>query len=408
MKSKFVNATRCILFLFGLGTLSIGCNTSPKVMVKARMTDPTKGFDVSFAQYLKDLQKTQLSVTQNPGASIYVVKDTAVYLRHLYGIRDLETGAPVTDSTLFRMGSLSKGFTGILVAKLHEKGILDLNTPVVDYLPCLSKGENEEVKKINLTHLLSHSSGITPHAYTLDLESGVLPIDLCERYERLINSSRREVHFYQNAFFALIEVIIANETGKPFAEVLREELFEPLGMNSVALDHESYLESGNYAAPHRWNRRKKRYEKVPFKRKYYNAVSAGGISMSSADLCKWMKALLGHRKDVISEQVLQLAFHKHIDTRNDPRNVNRWPGVDSVHYGLGWRLVDYQGKNLMYHAGYVDEFRSEILIDPKDKVGIFAVFNSATSYASKVVPSILQGLTLREKIDNRAQKSVSP
>ena len=366
--------------------------------MEVKEVNNTQEFNNSFLQYLKSQQETQLKITKSPGASIHIVKDSAIYFQHLFGVRDLNTGAPVTENTLFRMGSLSKGFTGILVAKLSEKGILDLDLPVVHYLPCLSKGDNEEVKKIKLHHLLSHSSGITPHAYTLDLESGVLPIELCDKYEQLITVSRRETHFYQNAFFALIEHIVEEQTGKSFSEVMTEELFLPLGIRSAVFDHDSYVLAEDHALPHRWNRSKKNYIKVAFKKKYYNAISAGGISMSSADMCKWMEALLGHRTDVVSEQVLQLAFHKYIDTRNDPRTVNQWPGVNSVHYGLGWRLVDYQGKELMYHAGYVDEYRSEILINPEDRIGIFAVFNCANSYASKLIPSLLQSLEFKKEI----------
>ena len=390
------------------------CTNPPKKPLALKEVDKTQELNDVFLEYLKSQQETQLKITKSPGASIHIVKDSTIYFQHLFGVRDLQSGEPVTENTLFRMGSLSKGFTGILAAKLSEKGIINLELPVVDYLPCLSKGDNEEVRKIKLHHLLSHSSGISPHAYTLDLESGALPIELCGKYEKLITVSRRGTHFYQNAFFALIEHIIEEQTGKPFSQVMTEELFLPLGIHSVVFDHDSYVHTEDHAVPHRWNRTEKNYKKVAFKKKYYNAISAGGISMSSADMCKWMEALLGNRKDVISENVLKLASHKYVDTRNDPRNVNKWPGVDSVHYGLGWRLVDYQGKELMYHAGYVDEYRSEILIDPKDRIGIFAVFNCANSYASKLIPSLLQSLefekeiTAFQKVETESAPSGSP
>lgn len=395
------NIVSVVNYIHALIILSVtisSCTNHSKKPIELKEVDATQELNHSFLQYLKRQQETQLKITKSPGASIHIVKDSAIYFQHLFGVRDLQSGEPVTENTLFRMGSLSKGFTGILAAKLSEKGILDLELPVVHYLPCLSNKDNEEVKKIKLHHLLSHSSGISPHAYTLDIESGVLPIDLCDKYEQLITISRRETHFYQNAFFALIEHIIEEQTGKSFSQVMKEELFLPLGIHSAVFDHESYVHADDYAVPHRWNRTKKSYMKVSFKKKYYNAISAGGISMSSADMCRWMEALLGNRKDVISEKVLQLAFHKYVDTRNDPRTVNRWPGVNSVHYGLGWRLVDYHGKELIYHAGFVDEYRSEILIDPEDNIGIFAVFNCANSYASKLIPSLLQSLEFKEEI----------
>ena len=399
MKALFVR-NHCSLFFYVSFLVFSSCNSVPDQPTEVEDISSSAQVDETFLQYLKEQQKTQLELTKSPGASIHIVKDTAIYFQYLYGARDQESGVPVTENTLFRIGSLSKGFTGVLAAKLHEKGVLDLERPVVDYLPCLSTEHYTEVSKIKLYHLLSHSAGIVPHAYTLDLESGVLPMDLCHKYEQLITVSRREMHFYQNAFFALIEDIVEQQTGKPFNQVITEELFQPLDIRSVVFDHDHYVQSPDHAVPHRWSSAKEDYVKVPFKKKYYNAVSAGGISMSSADMCKWMLALLGKREDVISKEVLALAFRKYVDTRNDPRSVNKWSGVDSVHYGLGWRLVDYQGRELIYHGGYVDEFRSEILIDTKDSVGMFAVFNCASSYASKLMPSLLQSLALKDEIQN--------
>ncbi len=395
MKRETLNCF-CILVI---ATVTLSSCTD--VSDKALTIQASSNIEVAknpFLDFLKDQQEAQLGLSKIPGAVTHIVKDSETYFQHLYGAKDVQSCQPVTENTLFRMGSLSKGFTGILAAKLHEKGIIDLEKPVVEYLPCLSQSNNEEVRQIKLYHLLSHSAGIVPHAYTLDIEAGVLPIDLCPKYEKLISVGQLGTHFYQNAFFALIEDIVEQQTGKVFSQVMIEELFDPLDICSVAFDHESYIESQDYAAPHRWSSSKKEYVKVPFKKKYFNAVSAGGICMSSSDMGKWMDALLGNRKDVISEKVLALAFEKHTDTRNDPRNVNKWSGVDSVHYGLGWRLVDYKGKQLIYHAGYVDAFRSEILIDPKEKLGIFAVLNCANSYAGRVIPSLLQSLESEEEI----------
>ena len=406
MKNTFSPANCIHLLVISSLVLSSCTKNSEKPLNIEESNNSQIAVDTSL-QHLTRQQETQLRLTKSPGASIHIVKHSEIYFQHLYGVRDQQSGKPVTENTLFRVGSLSKGFTGILAAKLHEKGILNLELPDVDYLPCLSKEVNEEVRKVKVRHLLSHSSGILPHAYTLDLESGVLPIDLCHKYEQLITDSRRDTHFYQNAFFALIEEIIEEQTGKPFSQVMQEELFQPLGIHSAVFDHESYVKAEHYAVPHRWHRSKKEYVKVAFKKKYYNAISAGGISMSSVDMCKWMKALLGKRKEVISEKVLQLAFHKYIDTKNDPRKVNKWPGVESVHYGLGWRLVNYEGKELMYHAGYVDEYRSEILIDPEDDIGIYAVFNCANSYASRLIPSLLQSLESKQKTQLKDAKSAT-
>ena len=185
---------------------------------------PLQNLEKTYIQYLKNQQEAQLTITKSPGASINVVKDSKLFLQHHFGVRSVSTGEPVTAHTLFRLGSLSKGFTGILVAILHEKGIIDLEKSVLHYLPCLSKRNKEAFEKIKLYHLLSHSSGIPPHAYTLDVERGVLPFDLCDKFEPLVEENSIGNHFYQNAFFALIEHVIEQATGKTFIQSMKEEL----------------------------------------------------------------------------------------------------------------------------------------------------------------------------------------
>ena len=114
------------IHLLIISSIAISSCTNPsKKPLVLKEPDKTKELDASFIKYLKSQQETQLKITKSPGASIHIVKDSAIYFQHLFGVRDLQSGEPVTENTLFRMGSLSKGFTGILAAKLSEKGILN-------------------------------------------------------------------------------------------------------------------------------------------------------------------------------------------------------------------------------------------------------------------------------------------
>ncbi|MEM6697299.1 MAG: serine hydrolase domain-containing protein [Bacteroidota bacterium] len=345
--------------------------------------------DSIFLEHFTQLNTSNLKLTQTPGAAIVVVKDSSILFQQLFGVKSVASKSPVDTNTIFRIGSLSKGFTGTLAAKLHHKGIIDLYAPVSQYLPKFKLSDPEQTKRIKLIHLLSHSIGLPPHSYTLDIEAGNTAYEILPLFEKVDLVGQEGTHFYQNAAFALIEQIIENQTNKSFREVLYEELLGPLEMSSVTSTHEQFIDHGNYSYSHKWNKAFQRYQVAPFKKKYYSAVSAGGLSASSADMAKWLIALLGNAPLVLSDSTLNIAFTSFVSTHTDLRGFNQWEGVDSTFYGLGWRILQYKNRELIYHGGYVDEFRSGLLIDRSKRLGICVLFNSTSSYSNQVILNFL-------------------
>ena len=96
------------------------------------------------------------------GAALALIKDGGIVLEKGYGYRDRETGAPVTTATLFNIGSISKSFTALGIAQLVDQHQVDLDTPVIKYVPDLRLSDPRATQAVTLRQLLSHTSGLPP------------------------------------------------------------------------------------------------------------------------------------------------------------------------------------------------------------------------------------------------------
>jgi CubicO group peptidase (beta-lactamase class C family) len=108
-----------------------------------------------------DALMLRLMSTHNvPGAALALIKDGSIVLEKGYGFRDLAAHAPITTATLFNIGSISKSFTALGVAQLVDQHQVDLDAPVIRYIPDLRLSDPQATQVVTLRQLLSHSSGL--------------------------------------------------------------------------------------------------------------------------------------------------------------------------------------------------------------------------------------------------------
>ncbi|MEJ2585165.1 MAG: serine hydrolase [Robiginitalea sp.] len=329
------------------------------------------------------------------GAGVSVVKGDSILLSEGFGKKNIRTGERVNSQTIFRLGSLSKGFAGVLAANVREEGKLDWGVKVHDYIPEFQLGDAENTAKITLAHILSHSSGAPYHSYTNLVEAGMSLPDIAKRFKEVTPVSRPgELYSYQNALYALSGEIIHKATGEKISKALENRFFKPLEMCSTFTDHESLLAAGNIATPHARIRRGWRPRKI--RDNYYNAIAAGGINASASDMGRWMRFLLGHNPDVMSQAAIEEAFTPIIEIKGRSKYYQRWPGHISSHYGFGWRIHKFEAedsgreKTIWHHGGSVNNFRNEIALYPDDDLGICVLMNNTTRFAQKVIPDLYQ------------------
>ncbi len=341
--------------------------------------------DTAFTAYLERHILSFMQESGCPGLTVVALQDQKVLLHKSYGVRSSNATDSVDDLTLFRLGSVSKGFTGLLAAVLIDKGFFTLDDAVSDYLPeCRIRAKNKD-GILRVGHLLSQSSGFTEHAYSnlVDLNH---PREVL--YDYIMQLQPRDStgidYAYQNVAFGLMEGVIEKATGLPFDQAMDLFLFSPLGMCASGCTYHAYMSSQNRCTGHVCAG-PGQFAATSVKPNYYNLPSAGGIHSNGHDMQLWLQALLGAHPEVLSPGAIELAFTPYVNTGRDDRYFNVWPEVTESYYGLGWRIIKTPHRTITYHGGLVNHFRTEIAIDQKNQIGVVFLFNSVCDYADEAV-----------------------
>lgn len=378
--------------LFFIIIIFFTCTTPKENRPKPHPKNPhLQAFTTDYVQTFQRI----LEETKTPGAGLVIVKDTTFLHLSGHGTKAAFSNDSVDVNTVFRIGSLSKGFASVLAGILVEKGALKWTDKVNQYVPEFVLKDPLQSERVNLIHLLSQSSGLPYHAYTNLIEAG-LDIRQIARKLKKVNliGKEGEIYAYQNASYSLIGAIIEviNKTSLP--QIFQEELLDPLLITNTSTEYESFIQGANIALPHRGGNGN--WQQRPISKKYYNAIPAGGVNASIADMGQWLQLLLGNRPKIIKQETLAEIFKPRINTNNKNRYFHDWPMVDDAFYGLGWRILTNAQDTLIYHGGFVNGYRGEILIHPKEKLGICVLTNAPSTLANEAIPIFLKKYAIRQ------------
>lgn len=313
------------------------------------------------------------------GLAVAVIEDGEITFAEGYGVTKFG-GEPVSDQTVFRWASLSKGVASTAVGKMVAKGQLTFADTISKFQTTLRLPLGGE-KVGTLDDLLSHQIGIVPNAYDTRLEDGGDPAQI----RRALGKLKRtcvvgECHTYQNVAFDAISEVVASVRGIDFEEVVRLELFQPLNMQNASYGLEALLASYSWAEPHRKRRADVKPVKRTVNRSYYRVPAAGGVNGSIRDLAQFARAQMGLEPEVLSPDTLTELHTPRVYTRREQSSMSRRYGghLRDARYALGWRVYKYgkPGYRVVGHRGAVDGYRSLILFDPERNAGVVALWNS--------------------------------
>ena len=174
----------------------------------------------------------EMSQQKIPGMALAAVKNGEVALAKGYGFANLEHQVPVTMHSIFQSGSIGKQFTAAAIVFLEERGKVRLDDKIARYLPRTKASWGS----ITLRHLLTHTSGIPEYEDEVDNRRDYSERELTELVGLLPRQSPPGHKFgYSNSGYLLLGVIIRMVTGKFHADYIRENIFEPLGMNTATV-----------------------------------------------------------------------------------------------------------------------------------------------------------------------------
>ena len=326
--------------------------------------------------------------TGTVGAAVAVTyKNQIAYLK-CFGVKKAGSQDSINQNTIFRLASVSKTVSGVLAGILDEENIIHLDDKVVDYIPGFKLKNSKSTKEITIRNLLSHTSGLIPHAYDLMVEDKIPLSKIMDRLAEVdIAAPPGEVYAYQNVMFSLIDTLTRVKTAETYPELLKEKLFIPFGMKNASADFQSFKNSDNKAFPH--SGAPGHYRALRLNDRYYNTAPAAGVNASISDMAHFLLALLNKENSVVDNEIRQTVFTPQVDSHLSRRYLNRWDKVDSKQYAIGWRIIGYKGRKVAYHGGYVQGYRAEIALCEKEDVGIVFLCNSPNSISAKSVPDFL-------------------
>lgn len=337
--------------------------------------------------------------TRIPGLAMAIVQGDEVLSLRGYGVVDSKLRDPVTPDTVFRVASLSKAFAGTLSALLVREGAMDWDSPIVNQLPAFTLRDGQAAQKISVRQVLSHQVGLPYNTYDRDLEADQpYPLLASKLAEAPLTCPPGECYAYQNIAFSLVGDMVFAATGDFYAAQVEKRLFQPLGMYGATYGRDALEHSPSWARPH--VRSGGTWVPVRPKENYYRVPPAAGVNASVRDMAQWLVAQMGHRPDVLPPELLAQIQSPQVRTPGEIRGGGwRRERLRDAHYGLGWRIYDYAGHRLVFHAGAVQGYRAMIGFLPDRDIGVVVLWNSESAMPTGLMPTVLDralGLPARD------------
>lgn len=298
--------------------------------------------------------------------SVLVAEKGEIIYKKGFGLANIEWEIPNQADTKYRLASITKQFTAMLIVQLVAENKLALNMPISTYLPDYPK-KNGDI--ITIHHLLTHSSGTPNYTSFPDYRDRMSRSTNPEEIVQLFSDSTLlftpgEKFDYSNSGYVLLGVIIEKVTGQSYEQVLQEKIFTPLGMNNSGYDHHSAILKNRAAGYYKSG-------KSYINASYIDmtvAFSAGCIYSTVEDLFLWDQAL--YTEKLLPKKYLDLLFDTHIPASGE-------------HYGYGWELRKMsKGRSgglvpTIGHSGSINGFNTLITRIPSDKSSIILLNNTS-------------------------------
>ena len=338
-------------------------------------TDPRlKGLDTFALRLLKEWDA--------PGVTIAIVEKNKIIYTGGFGYRDYEKKLPVTENTLFAIGSCTKAFTASMLGMLEKEGKVDIDKAVRNYLPELIFKNEYTNKHATLRDMMCHRTGLPRHDYSWYGSTATRHELLARVQYQEPTYELREKYQYNNFMFMAQGMVIEKLTGKNWEENIRDRIFKPLGMNNTnvsviemekAVDRSLAYSSVN-----------KKITAIPYRN--IDAIGpAGSINSCAKDMANWLITWINdgkfNGKEIIPSSYRVQAITAQISPGGGlPGGEN--PDLHMSGYGLAWGISSYRGHYRVEHSGGIDGFITSTSFFPSDSIGIFVVTNQTTPTTS--------------------------
>ncbi len=316
--------------------------------------------DAELAPAVRAAVSKILEARRTPGASVAIARGDEIVFAEGFGLADVENDVKATPDSAFRIGSVTKQFTAAAIVRLAEQGKLSLDDDVTQFVPEFAAGK----KKITIRNLLNHTSGIKNYTELGGMmEATAIPVETEEMMKRFEREPRDfdpgAAFHYSNSGYYLLGMIIEAVERRPYADVMREWFFEPIGMtHTTAADDDVILKGRAQGYGHDGGETvndRPISMTVPF--------AAGCIVSTAPDLVRWAREL-------VSGGVVNSASYGWMTT---PAVL---PDGAPTSYGFGLGMRRFCGHRQVSHNGGINGFGSNLSWYPDDDVTIAVLCNA--------------------------------
>ncbi len=314
-----------------------------------------------------------------------------------FGLADKETLLVTDTDTIFGIGSTSKIIATVAVMVLADRGLINIDKPITDYIPNFHM-QSPAYSEITVRMLLNHSSGFPGteyrSAFTLLPDSNYLEEVIHTLFKSRLKHYPGEMNIYCNDGFTLIEKIVSNLTGKTYTAFIRDEIFYPLGMNKTLIPSD-VLPEGTYAKGYDPGKETAK----PFE--FVNTLGSGGVYSTPTDLCRFLMVFASEGSadgvSILSRSAVeQMSFDQ---TSGTYRPVDR----KGFRFGLGWDTVCQPGIGLAgYQAlakgGDTYQYGASVIVIPE--TGLAVAVTGASGLNSVMAEALAEKILLYALLDS--------
>lgn len=382
MKKSFPNFLVIITVFFSV----LGANAQQSSKISA------------LSQYIEDARiKWEI-----PALAVGIIHNDTIVLLKGYGEREVGTGKTVDENTLFAVASNTKSFTATAMGILVDEGKVDWDDPVCKYLPWFRLYDPYVTENFKIRDLLSHKSGLS--TFSGDL---IWYGSSHSREEVVRRAAHLEPHYgfrtdfgYSNIMYLAAGLVIEQISGMSWDAFIKDRILNPLHMDRTNSSTLALDINGNTAIPH--SEADGKVIAIPYLN-WDNIAPAGSINSSAADMLKWLKLQLDYG-EYQNKQLVSPAVLRELWTPQTIQSVSRfseklWPSTHFKCYGMGWGLMDYQGKKIISHSGGYDGMISYSAFVPEENLGFVILTNKNSSLYYPLAYKILDTYLSSDDID---------
>ena len=336
----------------------------------------------NLAAAIDKVAASAIAAGESPGLQVAVFKDGRPVLVKSYGSANLEQRVPVSNESVFRVGSVTKQFTAVALLLLAEEGKLSLQDKLSKYYANFPRADD-----ITLEQMLHHTSGIYNYTSEPNFAIDGMVHRTTDEMVEFIGKLPKTQDFepgtdwsYSNSAYFMLGGVVEKVAGEPLATMFKTRLFVPIGMIHTALDDETELVPGRArgysgAAPGKFTNAPFISMSIP--------GGAGSIRSTATDLAKWNAALFGGKILKATSLAAMLTPGRLNDGETSGLAIAKMmsaagaPGADSKQeYGYALFVSQEDGHRKISHGGGIYGFSSALSEFPKDRVTVAVLSNA--------------------------------